>query len=121
MVVEKEDVLTLLSKFHEGVCGGHFARRITAEKILQGEYHCPKLFKDAMEYCKTCDVCQTFANKSMVHVPLHPIPPLGAFEKWGIDLMGPLPITTRANKFLVAATNYLTKWAEVMPLKTSKK
>jgi len=21
---------------------------------------------------------------------LHPIPPLGPFEKWGIDLMGPL-------------------------------
>jgi len=22
--------------------------------------------------------------------PLHPIPPLRPFEKWGIDLMGPL-------------------------------
>jgi len=119
--VEKEDVLTLLSEFHEGVCGGHFARKITIEKILQGEYHCPTFFKDAMEYCKTCDVCQTFANKSMVHVLLHPILLLGAFEKWGIDLMGPLPITPRANKFLAVATNYLTKWVEVRPLKTSKK
>jgi hypothetical protein len=24
----------------------------------------------------------------VVHIPLHPIPPLGAFEKWGIDLEG---------------------------------
>jgi hypothetical protein len=57
LVVEKEDVLTLLSEFHEGVCGGQFARKITVENILQREYHCPTFFKDAMEYCKTCDVC----------------------------------------------------------------
>jgi len=31
--------LTLLIKFHEGVCVGHFAGRITAKKILQGRYH----------------------------------------------------------------------------------
>jgi len=35
---------------------------------------------------------------------LQPIPPLGALEKWGIDLMGLLPITPRGNKFLVVAT-----------------
>jgi len=26
-----------------------------------------------------------------------PIPPLGHFEKWGIDLMGPLPMTKRGH------------------------
>jgi len=52
---------------------------------------------------------------------LHPIPPLGTFEKWGIDLMGPLLATPRANRLLVVATYYLTKWAKVKPLKTSKK
>ncbi len=29
-----------------------------------------------MKYCKACDVCLMFRNKSMVHDPLHPIPPL---------------------------------------------
>jgi hypothetical protein len=52
---------------------------------------------------------------------LHPIPPLGAFEKWGIDLIGPFLVTPQANIFLVVATSYLTKWAEIKPLKTSKK
>jgi hypothetical protein len=42
---------------------------------------------------------------------LHPIPPLGTFEKWGINLMRPLLATPRANKLLVVATYYLTKWA----------
>jgi hypothetical protein len=35
--------------------------------------------------------------------------------------MGPLPVSPQANKFLVVATNYLTKWVEVRSLKTSKK
>jgi len=38
-------------------------------------------------------MCQKVANKSIVHVTLHPIPPLGTFKKWGIDLMGPFPVT----------------------------
>jgi len=48
---------------------------------------------------------------------LHPIPPLGPFEKWGIDLMGPLPMIRRGHRF----TYYLTKFVEVHALKSSVK
>jgi hypothetical protein len=68
-VVEKEDVSTLLFKFHEGVYEGHFVGRIIAKKILWGRYHWSTFSKDAIEYCKTCDVCKTFVNKFVVHVP----------------------------------------------------
>jgi hypothetical protein len=50
--------------------------------------------------------------------PLHPIPPLGPFEKWGIDLMGPLSMTRRGHQFIVVTTDYLTKFAEVRVLKS---
>jgi len=49
---------------------------------------------------------------------LHPIPPLGSFEKWGIDLVGPLPMTRKGHRFIVVATDYLTKFAEVRALKS---
>jgi hypothetical protein len=35
-------------------------------------------------------------HKGLLGVAL-PIPPLGHFEKWGIDLMGPLPMTRRGH------------------------
>jgi len=95
--------------------------RITAEKILQTGYYWPTLFKDAHDYCKSCDVCQAYAQSSTISGPLHPIPPLGPFEKWGIDLMGPLPMTKRGHRFIVVATDYLTKFAEVRALKSSVK
>ena len=63
------------------------------EKILAAGYYWPTMFKETFDYCKCCEVCQTFVNKSTVSGNLHPIPPLGPFEKWGIDLMGPLPVT----------------------------
>jgi len=52
---------------------------------------------------------------------LHPIPPLGPFEKWGIDLMGPLLVTKRKHQFIVVAIDYLTKFIKVCALKSSVK
>jgi hypothetical protein len=107
-----------LYEFHDGFCGGHFAGRITVEKILQVGYYSPTFFKDAHDYCRSCDVCQAYAQRSIVSGPLHLIPPLGPFEKWGINLMGPLPMTRRGHRFIVVATDYLTKFAEVRALKS---
>jgi hypothetical protein len=66
-------------------------------------------------------VCQAYAQRSIVNGLLYPIPPLGTFEKWGIDLMGPLPMTRKGHQFIVVATNYLTKFAKVRALKSSVK
>jgi hypothetical protein len=43
--------------------------------------------------------------------PLHPIPPFKPFEKRGIDLMGPLPVTRKGHRFIVVTTDYFTKFA----------
>jgi hypothetical protein len=44
------------------------------------------------------------------------------FEKWGIDLMGPLPMIRKGLQFIAIATYYyLTKFAEVYALKSPMK
>jgi len=116
--IGKRDTSCLLYEFHDGFCGGHFAGWITVEKILQVGYYWPTFFKDAHDYCRSCDVCQAYAQRFTVSGLLHPIPP---FEKWGIDLMGPLPMTRKGHRFIVVTTDYLTKFAEVCALKFSVK
>ena len=37
---------------------------------------------------------------------------LWPFYKWGIDVVGPLPMATGQQKFMPVATDYFTKWAE---------
>jgi hypothetical protein len=79
-----------LYEFHDGFCGGHFVGQITIKNILQVGYYWPTFFKDAHDYYKSCDVCQAYAQRFFMNGLLHPIPPLGPFEKWGIDLLRPL-------------------------------
>ncbi len=117
--IGKGDTSCFLYEFHDGFCAGHFEGRITAKKTLQAGYYWPTFFKDAHDYCRNCDVCQAYAQKSTVSGPLHPIPSLGPFEKWGIDLMGPLLVIKRGHRFIVVATDYLTKFAKVHALKSS--
>ncbi len=79
------------------------------------------LFKDAHDYSRSFYVCQTYAQKSTMNGPLHLIPPLGPFEKWGIQLMNPLLITRRRHQFIVVGTHYFTKFAKIHALKSSIK
>ena len=62
---------------------------------------------------RKCDVCQKFGNA--IHVPakaLHSVTSPWPFYKWGIDIMGALPLATTQRKFMLVATDYFTKWAE---------
>ncbi len=108
--IGKRDTSRFLYEFHDGFCGGHFAGRITAEKILQVGPLCVGL-----THITTPAIIMGILEEGG---RLHPIPPLGPFEKWGIDLMGPLPMTRRGHRFIVVATDYLTKFAEVCALKS---
>ena len=48
---------------------------------------------------------------------LHPIPVQPKlWQQVGMDLIGPLPLTPRGNKYIVTLTDYFTKWAEAAPL-----
>ena len=62
---------------------------------------------------RKCDVCQKFGN--VIHVPaeaLHFVTILWPFYKWGIDIVGPLPLATCQRKFMLVATDYFTKLEE---------
>ena len=55
-----------------------------------------------------------------MEMPLHVSLPLVPVEKWRIDYVGrstPIPKTNMA--YIVVAIEYLTKWAEVKPVKTN--
>jgi len=85
---------------------------------LQVGYYSPTLFKGAHDYSKSCDACQAYVQSFTMNGPLHPVPPLGPFKKWGIDLMGPLPMTRKRHRFIVVTKYYLTKFAKVCVLKS---
>ena len=42
------------------------------------------------------------------------------FEKIGIDIIGPLPLTYSENKYILSITDYFTKWVELYPMEDQK-
>ncbi|KAI9565174.1 hypothetical protein GHT06_008951 [Daphnia sinensis] len=42
------------------------------------------------------------------------------FEKLGMDLLGPFPLSHKGNKMIIVAVDYLTKWVELKAMPTGK-
>ncbi|KAM1362954.1 hypothetical protein ACFX2H_027715 [Malus domestica] len=49
---------SILTFCHSYACGGHFGAKRTTLKVLESGFYWPSLFKDAYEFCATCDRCQ---------------------------------------------------------------
>jgi len=118
--VSKTEVEAILIACHDSACGGHFSGQLTGQKILRAGYFWPTLFKDAHDYVRKCDACQRYARNDLrMEMPLHVSLPLIPFEKWGIDYVGEVhPQSSKGMKYIVVATEYLTKWAEAKAVKT---
>jgi len=43
---------------------------------------------------------------------LHPIPPSRLFDRWGVDVVGLLPIILKRNQYIIVTVEYLSKWQE---------
>ena len=74
--------------------------------------------KDAITFAKKCDSCQRFASIS--HQPcevLHPILSPWPFTKWGMDIVGPLPQASGQRVFMLAMTDYFSKWIKAEAFK----
>lgn len=54
--------------------------------------------------------------------PLHPTIASWPFDAWGLDVVGPFKNKSSAgHEYILAATDYFSKWAEAVPLKEVKK
>ena len=68
-----------------------------------------------------CDSCQrTNHSIKAPHLPLQPIPITGLWNLWGVDLIGPLTLTPRGNRYIIVATDYFSKWPEAAPLQNKE-
>ncbi|XP_052622705.1 uncharacterized protein LOC128127993 [Lactuca sativa] len=51
-------------------------------------------------------------------MPQHSIQVCEVFDVWGIDFMGPFPMS-KGNKYILVAVDYVSKWAEAQALPTN--
>ncbi|CAM8998997.1 unnamed protein product [Rhodiola kirilowii] len=110
--IPDNEITSVISFCHEFACGGHFGPRRTARKILDSGFFWPSIFKDTNEKCQKCDKCQRVGNVSARNeMPQVPILVIDVFDIWGIDFMGPFPVSC-GYTYILVAVDYVSKWVE---------
>ena len=75
--------------------------------------------KDSKDFYRSCRACQMHGN--FIHQPpklLVPVKSSRPFSAWGLDLIGVInPPSSKGHKWISAATDYFSKWAEAVPLR----
>eukprot|EP00253_Pinus_taeda_P029787 PITA_29787 len=116
--VREEEVFDILLTCHDGPCGGHFATKRIAFKILQVGYYWPTLHQDVRRYISQCDRCSRMGKPTPRHeMPLQPQVTLEPFEKWGMDFLSPINPPLRQRSYIIVCIDYLKKWAETKAIK----
>jgi IS30 family transposase len=78
-----------------------------------------KAASDAAELVQKCEGCQKCArDKKQPSSLTQLIQPTWSLQRWGLDLLGPLPPAQRNLKYVVVAVEYFSKWIETKPLAT---
>lgn len=69
--------------------------------------------RDVEHVCRTCDLCESRKNQKTtlqrytVGIPMKQV---------ALDIMGPLPLSDKGNKYLLVIEDYFTKWTETVSL-----
>lgn len=109
-------VREILEEIHSGPGGGHFGINKMKEKIRK-RFWWPDYQKDVRAYVLGCDVCAK--SKDPIPKPnafLQPIKTGRPNQIIGIDIVGPLPLSSYGNRYLLVMIDFFTKWAEVVPI-----
>ncbi|KAG9458886.1 hypothetical protein H6P81_003394 [Aristolochia fimbriata] len=111
-----------LSRHTEGICGAHQAGPKLHLQVKQLGYYWPTMLRDAIELARHAPRHVNYTPTTSISLPALYIqrwPP--AIETWGMDIIGPINPKSSANhQYILAATDYFSKWAEAAAYKEIK-
>ncbi|GKC44354.1 reverse transcriptase domain-containing protein, partial [Tanacetum coccineum] len=117
--VHGQEAVDILTACHNGPTGGHHGANYTAKKVFDSGFYWPTIYCDAHDMVKSCDSCQCQGKISQKdEMPQNAIQVCEIFDVWGIDFMGPF-LSSRGNKYILVAVDYLSKWVEAKALPTN--
>nr|GEY51764.1 reverse transcriptase domain-containing protein [Tanacetum cinerariifolium] len=90
-ILQRCEAVDIIKACHNGPTGGHHFLNYTTKKVFDSDFYWLTIYRDAHELVKSCD---------------------------GIDFMGPFP-SSRGNKYILVAIDYLSKWVEAKALPTN--
>ncbi|RDX78150.1 hypothetical protein CR513_41604, partial [Mucuna pruriens] len=114
------EINSVLQFCHSTPRGGHYGSTWTARKVLDCGLYWPTIFKDAYQFISTCNKCQKagMAMNRRHEMPQQPILFCEVFDVWGIDFMGPFPVSN-GYSYILLVVDYVSRWVEAIATKTN--
>ena len=96
---------------------GHFGRRRTTHLLMQ-QYWWSGMYSDVLKVVANCPSCSRVmsSNFGARSPELQPLPIMGMFYRWHVDLAGPFPTTSRGNAYVMVCVEAFSKHAELIPI-----
>ena len=104
---------------HSTPMAGHSGSNRTKYKIMK-LFYWPGMGRDITTFCQACHRCQKTAKKTYSIAPLTITAPSISqpFDKVAIDIVGPLPMTKKKNRFGLTYIDLGFRYPETVPLQT---
>jgi hypothetical protein len=117
--LSRTEGIELMKEIQAGLCGSHIGSRPLLGKNFRQRFYWPKAASDAAELVKKCEGCQKYARDQKQPSSLTQlIQPTWPLQRWGLELLGPLPPAQGNLKYVVVVVEYFSKWIEAKPLAT---
>ena len=105
---------------HDVPLAGHPGSEETTRSI-QEHFFWPGMTREIRRYVAGCHLC--LCSKAVHGKRVdgqRPRATRTAWETVAVDIMGPYPLTTRGNRFILVVTDMFTRWIEAFPLRNSE-
>lgn len=118
LVIPESQRIQAIFDCHNTLSSGHMGVKRTTKKCLL-RYYWPGLGLDVQRYVNSCEKCRTAKQSNLKRAGL-----MGKykivtkpFEMISMDLIGPLPRSTKQNTFLLVITDRFTKYSSLFAIR----
>lgn len=109
----------VLRSYHDSLAGGGHLGVDKVHESIRLKYWWPTIYADVETYVKTCNRCQMAKrNYNKFNPPLGTMPPVKRFERWQIDILGPLAKSPDGYSYVLLLIDAFSRWTEAFPLRT---
>ena len=106
----------ILDKCHNSIFNGHLGSTKTISRAKE-RFYWPNMDDEIVRFIQECEACQKIKPPRNYNVSeLMSLTPTRPLELVTAYIMGPLPITSARNQYLLVICDHFSKWTMVYPL-----